>query len=92
LKFRKFTGASIFSLLQSAFAMTKSGDVTPAQAIMSANAPMIIMKAMVEGKPAEGVLPSGQVAGVIDSLPTCEELIQSIVKEAEERLAALCQR
>lgn len=89
LKFRKFTGASIFDLLKSAFSMTKSGDVTPAQAIMSANAPMIIMKAMVDGKPGEGVLPSGQVAGVIDSLPTCDELIKSIVAEAEERLAAL---
>lgn len=89
LKFRKFTGASVFDLLKSAFAMTKSGDVTPAQAIMSANAPMIIMKAMVDGKPAEGVLPSGQVAGVINELPTCEELINSIVAEAEQRLAAL---
>lgn len=89
LKFRKFTGASIFDLLKSALAMTKSGDVTPAQAIMSANAPMIIMKAMVDGKPEEGVLPSGQVAGVIDHLPTCEELINDIVAEAEQRLAAL---
>jgi NAD(P)H-dependent flavin oxidoreductase YrpB (nitropropane dioxygenase family) len=91
LKFRKFTGASVFSLLKAAFAMTAEDGLTPAQAIMSANAPMIIMKAMVEGRPAEGVLPSGQVAGVIDNLPTCEELIQSIVKEAEARLAALCQ-
>ena len=89
LKFRKFTGASIFDLLKSAFAMTKSGDVTPAQAIMSANAPMIIMKAMVDGHPADGVLPSGQVAGVIDHLPTCDELIREIVSEAEQRLAAL---
>ena len=89
LKFRKHTGASILGLFKSALAMTTSGDVTPAQAIMAANAPMIIMKAMVDGKPEEGVLPSGQVAGVIDSLPTCEELINSIVAEAEERLAAL---
>ena len=89
LKFRKFTGASITSLLKSALAMTKSGDVTAAQAIMSANAPMIIMKAMVDGKPQEGVLPSGQVAGVIDSLPTCDQLIKSIVSEAEQRLQAL---
>ena len=36
---------------------------------MSANAPMIIQKAMVDGDPARGVLPSGQVAGVIDELP-----------------------
>ncbi len=89
LKFRQFTGASITSLLKSALAMTKSGDVTPAQAIMAANAPMIIMKAMVDGKPQEGVLPSGQVAGVIDSLPTCQELIESIVQEAEQRLQKL---
>lgn len=89
LKFRKFTGASVFDLLKSALSMTKSGDVTPAQAIMSANAPMIIMKAMVDGQPAEGVLPSGQVAGVIDHLPTCEELINSIVEEANQRLSAI---
>jgi NAD(P)H-dependent flavin oxidoreductase YrpB (nitropropane dioxygenase family) len=89
LKFRKFTGASIFDLLKSAVSMSKSGDITPAQAIMSANAPMIIQKAMVDGRPDEGVLPSGQVAGVIDELMSCEDLINSIVKEAEERLQAL---
>ena len=89
LKFRKFTGASIFDLLKSAMAMSKSGDITPAQAIMSANAPMIIQKAMVDGAPDEGVLPSGQVAGVIDELLSCEDIINGIVKEAEERLQAL---
>lgn len=83
LKFRKFTGASIFDLLKSALAMSKQGGLTPAQAIMSANAPMIIQKAMVDGLPEEGVLPSGQVAGVIDELLSCDELIQSIVDEAE---------
>lgn len=90
LKFRKFTGASLLDLLKSAIAMRRNDGLTAAQAIMSANAPMIIQKAMVDGKPAEGVLPSGQVAGVIDSLPTCEELIDSIVIEAEARLKALC--
>lgn len=89
LAFRKFTGASLIGLLNSALAMTKDGDVTPAQAIMSANAPMIIQKAMVEGLPDEGVLPSGQVAGVISELLSCEELIQAIVSEAEQRLAKL---
>ncbi len=89
LAFRKFTGASIFGLLKSAIAMQTKDGLTPAQAIMSANAPMIIQKAMVDGKPAEGVLPSGQVAGVIDELLTCEELINSIVEEAQQRLNAL---
>jgi len=47
---------------------------------------------MVEGRPAEGVLPAGQVAAAIDSLPGCAELIQSIVQQAEQRLAELCRR
>jgi nitronate monooxygenase len=50
---------------------------------------MLIQRAMVEGKPDEGVLPSGQVAAVIDSLPTVAELIERIVSEAQQRLAAL---
>lgn len=89
LKFRKFTGASIFGLMKSAIAMSKDGEITPAQAIMSANAPMIIQKAMVDGCPDEGVLPSGQVAGVIDELLSCEDIINSIVAEAEQRLNVL---
>ncbi|MFT6890925.1 MAG: NAD(P)H-dependent flavin oxidoreductase YrpB (nitropropane dioxygenase family) [Halioglobus sp.] len=92
LAFRKYTGASIPGLLKSAFAMSADGEMTPAQAIMSANAPMIIQKAMVDGKPSLGVLPSGQVAGVIDKLLSCEELINSIVAEAESRLVELAKR
>jgi NAD(P)H-dependent flavin oxidoreductase YrpB (nitropropane dioxygenase family) len=89
LKFRKHTGASILGLLKSAIAMSKDGEITPAQAIMSANAPMIIQRAMVDGSPDEGVLPSGQVAGVIDELLSCEEIINSIVNEAQQRLSVL---
>ena len=89
LKYRALTGASFLSLFQAALAMSKDDDMTLAQAMFSANAPMIIQKAMVDGLPAEGVLPSGQVAGTIDDLPTCAELIARIVKEAEERLVFL---
>ena len=92
LAFRKHTGTTILSLLKSAIAMSKDDDMTAAQTIMSANAPMIIQKAMVDGEPARGVLPSGQVAGVIDELLTCEKLIESIVKEAEGRLTLLSLR
>ena len=89
LAFRKYTGASVFGLLKAAVAMQRDDDMTAAQAIMSANAPMIIQKAMVDGQPSRGVLPSGQVAGVIDELISCEQLISGIVAEAESRLAAL---
>ena len=40
----------------------------------------------------QGVLPSGQVAGVISDLPDCAELIARIVAEAEECLGALAAR
>lgn len=92
LAFRKYTGASLFGLLKSAMAMQRDDDMTAAQAIMSANAPMIIQKAMVDGEPSEGVLPSGQVAGVIDELLTCDQLVSGIVMEAEARLMALSSR
>ncbi|RMF23058.1 MAG: nitronate monooxygenase, partial [Deltaproteobacteria bacterium] len=45
--------------------------------------------AMVEGRPAEGVLPSGQVAGLIEDRPTCKDLIEGIVTEAEAVLRRL---
>lgn len=92
LAYRRYTGASLFGLMKSAMQMQRDDGLTPAQAIMSANAPMIIQRAMVEGQPAEGVLPSGQVAGVIDELISCQQLIDSIVAEAEERLTNLAGR
>ena len=92
LAFRKHTGATFFSLLKSAIAMSKDDEMTAAQAIMSANAPMIIQKAMVDGRPALGVLPSGQVAGVIDELLSCKDLVDSIVEQAEQRHALLALR
>jgi NAD(P)H-dependent flavin oxidoreductase YrpB (nitropropane dioxygenase family) len=47
---------------------------------MSANSPAIIQKAMVEGSPNEGAMPSGQVAGIITNLPSCKELIDEIMR------------
>jgi NAD(P)H-dependent flavin oxidoreductase YrpB (nitropropane dioxygenase family) len=92
LAFRRHTGASVIGLLRSALAMGSDGEMTASQAIMSANAPMIIQKAMVDGEPARGILPSGQVAGVINDLPHCAELITAIVAEAEQRLTQMAQR
>ena len=92
LAFRRHSGASVLGLLRSAIAMGSDGEMTASQTIMSANAPMIIQKAMVDGEPALGVLPSGQVAGVIDDLPSCAELINKIVAEAQQRLSQLALR
>jgi len=37
---------------------------------------------VVHGRPETGILPSGQVAGLIDDLPSVENLISGIIKEA----------
>jgi NAD(P)H-dependent flavin oxidoreductase YrpB (nitropropane dioxygenase family) len=38
--------------------------------------------AMVDGRTDLGLMSSGQVAGVIDDLPSCEDLIARIMREA----------
>jgi NAD(P)H-dependent flavin oxidoreductase YrpB (nitropropane dioxygenase family) len=89
LEYRKLSGASFGELLRAAFSMRTSEKLTRTQMLMAANAPIFIMRAMVEGHPSEGVLPSGQVAGLIDDLPTCQQLVDRIIAEAEQRLEAL---
>jgi NAD(P)H-dependent flavin oxidoreductase YrpB (nitropropane dioxygenase family) len=82
------TGMSTAYMLRTALTALREGD-SVAQTLMAANAPVLIQRAMVEGKPDEGVLPSGQVASVIDDLPSVQELVDRIVAQASERLAAL---
>ncbi len=88
-RFRAESGASFAEFAKSAWRMAHSSGLTLSQALMAANAPMIIQKSMVQGKPDEGVLPSGQVAGLIDDLPTCKALVAGIVADAQARIGAL---
>ena len=90
LALRRETGATIPELLKSALAMRRNQKLSNAQMILAANAPILARIAMNDGDPVRGYLPSGTVAGVIDDRPTCEVLIQRIVREAEETLARLC--
>ncbi len=89
LSFRRETGASLVELLRAAARLRRSERLTRAQTVMAANAPILARKAMVEGDPVGGYLPSGTVAGVIDDRPSCAELVARIVAEAEQALAAL---
>jgi len=89
LAFRKISGASISDLVSSALKMRRNQRLTNAQTIMAANAPMLAKKGMSEGDPINGYLPGGSIAGVIEDMPTCEELIQRIMSEAETTISAL---
>jgi NAD(P)H-dependent flavin oxidoreductase YrpB (nitropropane dioxygenase family) len=89
LRFRKVTDTSLRDLVREGMAMRRNQDLTLSQLAMAANAPMLIRATMVEGKPEVGVLPTGQVTGVIDELPTVAELIDRIVTEATATLKRL---
>jgi len=89
LAFRQATGASLRELLRAATKLRQSEKLTRSQTIMAANAPMLARKAMAEGDPVHGYLPSGSVAGVIEDLPSCAELIARIMAQAERTLASL---
>ena len=49
-------------------------------------------KVMFEGDENAGALPAGQVVGGIDDLPSCQELVERIVAEAEEVLGSVMER
>ena len=90
LRFRKLTGTSMPDLLSEGLAMKKNQDLSWSQLAMAANAPMLTKATLVDGNAEVGILPTGQCVGVVDDLPTCEELITRIVAEAGERFDALC--
>jgi NAD(P)H-dependent flavin oxidoreductase YrpB (nitropropane dioxygenase family) len=89
LRFRKDTGTSLRDLLREGLAMQRNQDLTWSQVALAANAPMLIKATMVDGKPEVGILPTGQVTGVIDELPTVAELLARIEHDATHTLEAL---
>lgn len=49
---------------------------------------MLLKAGLVEGNTQAGVLASGQVAGIIEDLPSCAELVETIVSDAVKHLQA----
>lgn len=88
-KFKSMTGMKWQSLAKDGLNMKKASDRTWQQIVMAANTPMLLKAGLVEGNTEAGVLASGQVVGMIDDLPSCDELIQRIMTQAHERLEAL---
>ena len=87
--FRKISGLSWPALVRDGLAMKKGGSLTWSQVLMAANTPMLLKAAMVDGRPDLGVMASGQVVALIDSLPSAEDLIDGIVTEAARVLRSL---
>lgn len=89
LAMKKATGASWGELITMARGMTSHGGLSFSESMMAATTPYFIQKAVVEGKPDEGVMATGVVGGRITELPTCKDLVEGIAAQARERIAAI---
>jgi NAD(P)H-dependent flavin oxidoreductase YrpB (nitropropane dioxygenase family) len=92
MRFRKETGTPLRALLQEGLAMRRNQDLSWSQVALAANGPMLIKAALVDGNPDVGILPTGQVTGVIDELPTVAELMARIEADAHATLKRLADR
>ncbi|HET7073358.1 MAG TPA: nitronate monooxygenase [Mycobacterium sp.] len=87
-KFKKMSRMTWRSMIADGMAMRHDKEMTWSQVVMAANTPMLLKAGLVEGNTKAGVLASGQVAGILDDLPSCAELIDSVVHDAIEQLRA----
>jgi NAD(P)H-dependent flavin oxidoreductase YrpB (nitropropane dioxygenase family) len=89
LAFKQLSGMTWRRLVADGRTMKRSGDRSWSQTMLAANTPMMLRAGLVEGRTDAGVLAAGQVVGVIDDLPTCEQLIDRVVREAAVRVTGL---
>ena len=87
-KFKKMSQMSWTSMIRDGLAMRHGKDLSWSQVVMAANTPMLLKAGLVDGSTDAGVLASGQVAGIIEDLPSCAQLIDGIVSEAIKHLQA----
>ena len=70
--------------------MHKDQELSWSQVALAANAPMMTRASVVDGDVEVGILPTGQVVGLIDELPTVAELLERIMDQADGALSRLC--
>ncbi|MFF1294503.1 MULTISPECIES: NAD(P)H-dependent flavin oxidoreductase [unclassified Streptomyces] len=87
--FRRLSGLTWRQMIRDGVSLKHGKDLTWSQVLLAANTPMLLRSAMVDGRTDLGVMASGQVAGVIDDLPSCAELVERVMAEAAEVVGAL---
>ncbi len=89
LAFQKESGTKWSDMLREGAAMKKGHELAWSQVLMAANTPMLLKASMVDGRTDLGLMTSGQVVGLIEDLPSVDELITRIVQQAAEVLERL---
>lgn len=87
--FRRLSGLTWRQLVRDGLSLRHGKDLTWSQVLLAANTPMLLKSAMVDGRTDLGVMASGQVAGVIDDLPSCAELVERIMAQAAQTMSGL---
>ncbi|MEU6105569.1 NAD(P)H-dependent flavin oxidoreductase [Streptomyces flaveolus] len=87
--FRRESGMSWAQLLRDGRTMKHGKELSWSRVLLAANTPMMLKASMVEGRTDLGVMAAGQVAGLIDDLPSCAELVDRVMAEAHATLHAL---
>jgi NAD(P)H-dependent flavin oxidoreductase YrpB (nitropropane dioxygenase family) len=87
--FRGVSGMGWGEMLRQGREMHRKNGLRWGQVLMAANTPVLLRAAMVDGRTDLGLMSSGQVAGLIDDLPSCAELIEGIMAEADATLERL---
>lgn len=89
VKFARTAGVSMPELFRTGLEMRRDQELTWAQVALAANAPMMTRAGMVEGDVDAGILPTGQVVGVIDDRPPVAEVVDAIMADATATLRRL---
>jgi NAD(P)H-dependent flavin oxidoreductase YrpB (nitropropane dioxygenase family) len=87
--FKKESGLGWARMISDGLAMKHGKELTWSQVLLAANTPMLLKASMVDGRTDLGVMASGQVAGLIDDLPSCAELVDRVMAEAHATLRSL---
>lgn len=88
-QFKQMSGMTWSELMRDGQSMMKASGRSWTQMVLAANTPMLLKAGLVEGDTAAGMLASGQVVGMIEDLPSCEQLIDRIVTEAAEHVRTM---
>ncbi|MBS1699506.1 MAG: nitronate monooxygenase [Actinobacteria bacterium] len=87
-EFRRMSGLSWPAFVKDGLAMKKASGRSWAQMSLAANTPMLLKAGLVDGDTDAGMLAAGVVVGMIDDLPSCDELVTRIVRDAAVHLRA----
>ena len=89
LELKRAFKVPLWRVLLSGLQMKKAYEIPASELGNAAAGNLRIKKALIEGDAEWGFMPGGQVCDRINDVPTCQELVQRIVKEADDIISEL---